>query len=52
MGNYVRILLKEFYTEIKLEIMDCHKATYMDDTVVDTLLKSAVEEGEVYENQY
>lgn len=52
MGNYVRILLKEFYTEIKLEIMDCHKATYMDDTVVDTLLKSAVEEGEIYENQY
>lgn len=52
MGSYVRILLKEFYTEIKLEIMDCHQVTYMDDSTVDNLLRNASEDGDNYENQY
>ena len=52
MGSYVRILLKEFYTEIKLEIMDCHQITYMDDNTVDNLLRNASEDGDNYENQY
>ena len=52
MGSYVRILLKEFYTEIKLEIMDCHQVTYMDDNTVDNLLRNASEDGDNYENQY
>ena len=52
MGSYVRILLKEFYTELKLEIIDCHKMAYLDDNVIDSILKNISEEGDHYENQY
>ena len=51
MGSYVRILLKEFYTELKLEIMECHKATHIEDAIIDSLLKDVALEGEDnYEN--
>jgi hypothetical protein len=52
MSSYVRILLKEFYSEIKLEIMECHKAVDIDDTVVDKMLQNATEDRENYEDQY
>jgi hypothetical protein len=50
MGGYVRVLLKEFYTEIKLEILDCHKMVNIDDTILDKLLRD--EDVETYEDQY
>lgn len=51
MNNYVRILLKEFFTEIKLEIMDSYKAADIDDATVEKLL---LERGDTntYEDQY
>jgi len=52
MANYVRILLKELYTEIKKEIMECHRLSSMDDDLVDKLLQVPMEERDVYEDQY
>lgn len=50
MSNYVRILLKEFYSEIMLEIMECYKASDMDDATVDKILQNASEDRENYED--
>ena len=50
MSGYVRVLLKEFYTEIKLEIMDCSKMVQLDDSILENLLRS--EDAEYYEEQY
>jgi hypothetical protein len=50
MSSYVRILLKEFYTEIKLEIIDCYKQADLDDEVVDKLLQNSNEEQLQYED--
>ena len=52
MSGYVRILLKEFYSEIKNEIMDCYKATNIDDSVLDRMLQNANEDRDTYEDQY
>ena len=40
MSSYVRILLKEFYSEIKLEIMECHSLTNLSDDIVDKILQN------------
>jgi len=50
MSNYVRILLKEFYSAIKNEIMECHKATEMDDGLIDKMLQNATENKDDYED--
>jgi len=52
MSSYVRILLKEFYSAIKTEIMECHKATDIDNSVIDKMLQNATEDRETYEDQY
>ena len=52
MSSYVRILLKEFYSEIKNEIMECHKAVNISDDIVDKMLQNATEDRENYEDQY
>jgi hypothetical protein len=38
MSGYIRVLLKEFYTEVKLEILSCHQAVSLDDATLDKLL--------------
>jgi len=50
MSSYVRILIKEFYTELMVEIMDCHKAADMPNEIVDRMLQSNIEEKDNYEN--
>ena len=52
MSSYVRILLKEFYSEIKLEIMECHNMTDISDDVVDRILQNSTEDRDNYEEQY
>jgi hypothetical protein len=52
MQSYVKVLLKEFYTEIKLEIMECHRITHIDDELIDKLLQPPKEDIESYEDQY
>jgi hypothetical protein len=50
MTNYTRILLKEFFTLLKLEIMDCYKEADLSDLDLDNILDSAPEV--IYEDQY
>lgn len=52
MQSYIRVLLKEFYTEIKLEIIECHRLTHIDDDLVDKLLQPPKEDMEIHEDQY
>jgi hypothetical protein len=52
MGGYIRVLLKEFYTELKLEILECHSAVNIDDNVLEKLLVSTDTSGGNYEEQY
>jgi hypothetical protein len=50
MQSYVRVLLKEFYTEIKLEIIDCHRESFIDDDLIDKLLQPPKEDLEYHED--
>ena len=43
MSNYVRILLKEFYTALKTEIIECYSESDMDDATVEKLLSENLE---------
>ena len=53
MSGYVRVLLKEFYTEIKNEIMECYKAVSFDDDELEFLISEAGLEGNSnHEEQY
>lgn len=44
MSSYVRILLKEFYSEVKNEIMECHNAADISDNVVDYIMQNPNED--------
>jgi hypothetical protein len=52
MSGYVRVLLKEFYTELKLEILDCHNAVSIDDSTLEKLICTTETTGGNYEEQY
>jgi hypothetical protein len=43
MSNYTKILLKEFFMELKLEIMDCYKESDLSDFDLENILDSAPE---------
>lgn len=51
MGGYIRVLLKEFYTELKLEILECHSAVSIDDATLEKLVvnQTDLSEGGFYE---
>jgi hypothetical protein len=51
MTNYVKILVKEFFTAIKLEIMDCCREANPTDDTLDAILQANWEES-FYEEQY
>lgn len=51
MTNYVKILVKEFFTTLKLEIMDCCKETTVTDDTLDAILRANLEDN-YYEEQY
>jgi hypothetical protein len=50
MTNYAKIMLKEFFTALKLEIMDCYKEADLSDFDLENILDSAPEV--LYEEQY
>ena len=52
MSSYVRILLKEFYSELKLEIMECHNMADISDDAIDRILQNSTEDRDNYEEQY
>lgn len=43
MSNYTRILLKEFFMALKLEIIDCYRSMSLSDTDLENILSSATE---------
>jgi len=47
MTSYIKILLKEFYTELKKEIMECYAATHVDDETAEQIL--TYKEGNDYD---
>ena len=50
MSNYTKILLKEFFMELKLEIMECYKYSDIGDKDLENILDSAPEA--TYEEHY
>lgn len=52
MSSYVRILLKEFYSEVMIEIMECHNAADISDDLVDHILQNSTEDRDNYEDNY
>lgn len=52
MSNYTKLLLKEFFMQIKLEIMDCYREADMGDCDLENILASATEAYVTNEDQY
>ncbi len=51
MSSYVKILVKEFFTALKLEIMDCYKEASQSDDTLEAILQANWEES-YYEEQH
>jgi hypothetical protein len=51
MTTYVKILVKEFFMAIKLEIMDCYKEAGADDETLEAVLQANWETN-YYEDQH
>lgn len=47
MAGYVRVLLKEFYTELSKELIDCYQSTKFDDVTMEKIV--TYREGPDYE---
>jgi hypothetical protein len=43
MSNYTKILIKEFFMALKLEIMDCYQTSDLSDADLENILNSALE---------
>ena len=43
MANYTKVLLKEFFMALKLEIMDCYKSSDLSELDLENILSSATE---------
>lgn len=43
MSNYTKVLLKEFFIAIKLEIMECYRAADLTEAELESILSSAME---------
>lgn len=51
MSSYLRIIMKEFYTEIKKEILECYAAVDITDEVLEKLISNPEDEHD-HESQY
>ena len=51
MSSYTKVLLKEFFMALKLEIMDCYKMSDLSEHDLENILSSA-QEGAFVEDQY
>lgn len=49
MASYAKILLQEFYTALKVEIMDCYTSTALDDSILEKLISTP--DGEYKDNE-
>lgn len=44
MSSYTKVLLKEYFTALKLEIMDCYKEADLSDDVLESILTTTTED--------
>ena len=44
MSNYTKVLLKEFFTALKLEILDCYREADMSDADLENIITSTAED--------
>lgn len=49
MTNYVKVLVKEFFMALKLEIMDCCQAVSLTDATLDAILRANLEDNYIEE---
>lgn len=52
MSSYVKVLLTEFFTKLKTEIMECYKGADLDDNTLETLISNPAWEDSSHEDQY
>jgi len=52
MTNYTKVLLKEFFTALKLEIMDCYKEADLSELDIENILANTTEDWYASEDQY
>ena len=45
MSNYVRVLLKEFFVEMKKDIIDCYKSADIDDEYLNDIVANPTGES-------
>lgn len=50
MSSYTKVLLKEFFTALKLEIIDCYKEADIDETDLENMLMTATEDWQTNED--
>jgi hypothetical protein len=50
MSNYTKVLLKEFFTALKLEIIDCYKAADLSDEDLENILAHPMEDWQSHED--
>jgi hypothetical protein len=50
MTNYTKVLLKEFFTELKIEIMDCYKEADLNDEDLENILVTNTEDWQTNED--
>lgn len=51
MISYIKIILKEFYIELKQEIMECHRLVDIDDATVSKIIQTTSREVLGYNEQ-
>jgi hypothetical protein len=44
MSSYTKVLLKEYFTALKLEIMDCYKEADLSDDILESILTTTTED--------
>ena len=52
MANYTKVLLKEYFMALKLEVMDCYKSSDLSDAELETILASTTEVKQNHEEIY
>jgi hypothetical protein len=52
MSEYIRVLLKKFYTLLKEKIIDCFKDTQIEDIILDKIISTPNGEYKEYNEEY
>jgi hypothetical protein len=52
LSGYVKVLMSEFFTELKKEIMECYNESAIDDETLEYLISSPEGDFKKHEEQY